>query len=156
MPSSGRSARLRWSTFRYASTGARLSSESSEWRCRSRIMPLGRLVAQRRKVEQAIGQPKACAQGMLRFVAIEPRKQHDVGPLLLQYRDRLPPSLGAGAERLAEISHRLRKEREFAFYGDEDFIPTDEYTREQAAEAVEDARWVVGLLDPFPARDPQA
>jgi HEPN domain-containing protein len=95
-------------------------------------------------------------KGMLRFIGIEPPKQHDVGPLLLQYRDRLPPSVGAGAERLAEISHRLRKEREFAFYGDEDFIPTDEYTREQAAEAVEDARWVVGLLDPFPARDPQA
>ena len=95
-------------------------------------------------------------KGMLRFIGIEPPKQHDVGPLLLQYRDRLPPSVGAGAERLAEISHRLRKEREFAFYGDEDFIPTDEYTREQAAEAVEDTRWVVGLLDPFPARDPQA
>ncbi|TMA93379.1 MAG: HEPN domain-containing protein, partial [Deltaproteobacteria bacterium] len=88
-------------------------------------------------------------KGMLRFIGIEPPKQHDVGPLLLQYRDRLPPSVGAGAERLAEISHRLRKEREFAFYGDEDFIPTDEYTREQAAEAVEDTRWVVGLLDPF-------
>src|SRR2546426_12006573 len=37
MPSSGRSSRLRWRSFRYASTGARLSSESSEWRWRSRI-----------------------------------------------------------------------------------------------------------------------
>src|SRR2546428_3938995 len=37
MPSSGRSSRLRRRSFRYASTGARLSSESSEWRWRSRI-----------------------------------------------------------------------------------------------------------------------
>src|SRR2546422_1354281 len=37
MPSSGRSSRLRWRSFRYASTGARLSSGSSEWRWRSRI-----------------------------------------------------------------------------------------------------------------------
>ena len=95
-------------------------------------------------------------KGMLRFVGIEPPKQHDVGPLLLQYRDRLPSSVGTGAERLAEISHRLRKEREFAFYGDEDFIPTDEYTREQAMGALEDARWVVALLDPFPAQEPPA
>lgn len=52
-------------------------------------------------------------------------------------------------ERLADISHRLRKEREFAFYGDEDFVPTDEYTREHAQAALDDARFVVSLLDAF-------
>ena len=92
-------------------------------------------------------------KGALRFVGIEPPKQHDVGGLLLQHRDRLPAPVADAAERLAEISHRLRKEREFAFYGDEDFIPTEEYTREDAAAALEDARFVVRLLDLFPARD---
>jgi HEPN domain-containing protein len=89
-------------------------------------------------------------KGMLRFVGVEPPKQHDVGRLLLQHRERLPAAVAAAADRLAAISRRLRKEREFAFYGDEDFIPTDEYTRDEAASALEDARFVVGLLDPFP------
>jgi hypothetical protein len=88
-------------------------------------------------------------KGMLRFVGIEPPKQHDVGALLLQHRDRLPARVAADVERLAAISHRLRKEREFAFYGDEDFIPTEEYTRNDATAALDDARWVVTLLDEF-------
>jgi hypothetical protein len=92
-------------------------------------------------------------KGMLRFVGVEPPKQHDVGQLLLAHRERLPAQVAAVAERLAEISRRLRKEREFAFYGDEDFIPTDEYTREEAEAALEDARFVVALLDPFPDRE---
>ncbi len=89
-------------------------------------------------------------KGALRFVGVEPPKRHDVGQLLLQHRDRLPAEVAAAAERLAAISHRLRKEREFAFYGDEDFIPTEEYTRDEAAAALEDARFVVGVLDAFP------
>jgi len=89
-------------------------------------------------------------KGMLRFVGIEPPKLHDVGSLLVQHRDRLPAEAAAAAERLAAISHRLRKEREFAFYGDEDFIPTEEYTREEAAAALDDARFTVALLDAFP------
>lgn len=50
-------------------------------------------------------------KGILRFVGIEPPKQHDVGRLLVQHRDRLPESVAAAVDRLAEISHRLRKER---------------------------------------------
>ena len=91
-------------------------------------------------------------KGMLRFVGIEPPKQHDVGPLLLQHRDRLPAAVAAVAERVAGISHGLRKEREFAFYGDEDFIPTDEYTRAEAETALADCHFVVGLLDAFAAK----
>jgi len=83
-------------------------------------------------------------------VGIEPPKQHDVGQLLLQHRDRLPAPVAAVTDRLAAISRRLRKEREFAFYGDEDFIPTEEYTREEAAAALDDARFVVELLEAFP------
>ena len=52
---------------------------------------------------------------------------------------------------LRKSPHRL-PQGEFAFYGDEDFIPTNEYTREQALAALDDARWVVALLDPFPAQ----
>jgi hypothetical protein len=49
---------------------------------------------------------------------------------------------------------RLRaKEREFAFYGDEDFIPTEEYPRQDAGAALDDARFVAGLLGSFPTSD---
>ena len=67
----------------------------------------------------------------------------DVGSLLLEYRDRLPDSVKASADRLAVISKRLRKERELAFYGDLDFIPTMEYGQKDATLAVEEAGLVV-------------
>jgi HEPN domain-containing protein len=47
--------------------------------------------------------------------------------------------------RLAAISSWLRKERELAFYGDADFLPTEEYTREQAAQALSDARFCADM-----------
>jgi HEPN domain-containing protein len=89
-------------------------------------------------------------KGMLRFVGVEPPKQHDVGALLVEHRERLPERVGVAAQRLADIPHRLRKEREFAFYGDEDFIPTEEYSREDAQTALDDARFVLSLVDAFP------
>lgn len=55
-------------------------------------------------------------KGMLREAGIEPPKWHDVGSLLDDYRDRFPQEPST-LDRLAEISTRLRKEREFAFYG---------------------------------------
>jgi hypothetical protein len=44
----------------------------------------------------------------------------------------LPAEVGAAADRLADISRRLREEREISFYGDDDFIPTEEYSRTEA------------------------
>ena len=82
-------------------------------------------------------------KGMLRQVGIEPPKWHDVGGLLKEYRTRFPEPINAQVERLAEISGWLRKECEFSFYGDIDFIPTEEYTREDALRAMADAQFVV-------------
>jgi len=82
-------------------------------------------------------------KGVLRQIGIDPPKQHDVGSLLLEYRDRLPDSVKACADRLAAISKRLRKERELAFYGAVDFIPTMEYGRKDATLAIEEATIVV-------------
>lgn len=48
-------------------------------------------------------------------------------------------------QKLAKISKWLRKEREFAFYGDVDFIPTEGYTKEDAERAMEDARFTVQM-----------
>ena len=84
-------------------------------------------------------------KGMLRQVGIEPPKWHDVGQMLLEYGSRFPEAVGQQLERLAAISAWLRKEREFSFYGDIDFIPTEEYFQADALRAMEDARMVVSV-----------
>jgi HEPN domain-containing protein len=84
-------------------------------------------------------------KGMLRAIGVEPPKYHDVGGLLLEHRGKIAPEVREGLARAAEISKRLRKERELAFYGDIDFIPTEEYTSEDAGRAFTEAEWIVTL-----------
>ena len=81
-------------------------------------------------------------KGMLRQVGIEPPKWHDVGSALIEFADRLPEEVRNEVEQLARISSWLRKEREFSFYGDIDFIPTEEYCRDDALRAIQDATFV--------------
>lgn len=84
-------------------------------------------------------------KGMLRAVGIEPPKIHDVGGLLLEHQEKYAPVIRTELPALARISKKLRKERELAFYGDLDFIPTEEYTRQDAQEAVAGAHRVVDV-----------
>lgn len=82
-------------------------------------------------------------KGMIRSIGIEPPKVHDVGGLLLEYRERFPEEVRAQLADLAIISKRLRKERELAFYGDLDFIPTEEYSYKDAHQAKLEAQRVL-------------
>ena len=82
-------------------------------------------------------------KGMLRGVGIEPPKYHDVGGLLLEHKDRFGANLAGQLAKAAAAYKWLRKERELAFYGDIDFIPTEEYTKEDSLRAMEDANQVV-------------
>jgi hypothetical protein len=84
-------------------------------------------------------------KGMLREIGVEPPKWHDVGPLIIEFRKKFPKEVSKSARRLASISKRLRKEREFAFYGEVDFIPTEEYDLKDAKEAIQDAEFVVKM-----------
>ena len=86
-------------------------------------------------------------KALLRHVGIEPPKWHDVSAILLEHRDRFPGVAKADLERLATVSTWLRKERELSFYGDIDFIPTEQYGRDEAARAIEDARFVLGVAE---------
>lgn len=97
-------------------------------------------------------------KGMLRQVGVEPPKWHDVGSFLLEFADRFP-ALGLDRlEQLARISGRLRKEREFSFYGDIDFIPTEQYSVEDARQAMDEARLTVEaaaeIIPALPAASP--
>jgi HEPN domain-containing protein len=84
-------------------------------------------------------------KGMLRAVGVEPPKVHDVGPLLVEHGSLFVADVRGELSRAAAISKRLRRERELAFYGDVDFIPTEEYTNADAQQAYDDAAWVVRL-----------
>lgn len=86
-------------------------------------------------------------KGMLRQIGIEPPKWHDVSGLVLEFRVRFPDAVNKEAERLANISSYLRKEREISFYGDLDFIPTEEYSRDDALKAIADAGFVVKVAE---------
>lgn len=83
-------------------------------------------------------------KGLLRACGIEPPKIHDLGDFLLENRERITRHRSEfPLDRLAEISARLRKERELSFYGDIDFIPDESYTKAQAEEAIRDAIFCV-------------
>jgi len=82
-------------------------------------------------------------KGMLRAAGVEPPHWHDVGGLLQEHRSRFPARVDADIDRLAATSAWLRKEREFAFYGEIDLIPTDRYTEADAARARAEAETVV-------------
>lgn len=85
-------------------------------------------------------------KGILRHIGIEPPKWHDVSSILKENKNLLPPNILKGLSRITKISKRLRKERELAFYGDEDFIPTDEYDAKDAKDAIKDANFVVKMV----------
>ncbi len=84
-------------------------------------------------------------KGILRHVGVEPPKWHDVGGFVREHRSRLAAVDDVTVERLAEISAWLRKEREFSFYGDIDFLPTEQYTPSDAGRAIADATFVVEI-----------
>lgn len=84
-------------------------------------------------------------KGVLRQAGVEPPKWHDVGELIVENRKRLSVEVDENADRIAVISRRLRKERELAFYGDIDFIPSEEYSKDDAECAVSDAKFVMEI-----------
>lgn len=86
-------------------------------------------------------------KGMLRAVGVEPPKQHDVGGLLIEQAALFIPAVRERLGELAAISRSLRKERELAFYGDIDFIPSEQYSEADAAEAIRRARVVIGCAE---------
>jgi HEPN domain-containing protein len=81
-------------------------------------------------------------KGMLRQIGIDPPNFHDVGDALLEFSERLPEEIRIDVQKLADISKWLRKEREFSYHGDIDFILTEEYDRGDAIRAMTDAAFV--------------
>lgn len=87
-----------------------------------------------------------CLKALLRRSGITVPQLHDVGHILRQERSRLPASVQPDAERMAAISKELRRDREIAFYGAEDIVPSEFYARPEAEKALADARWIHGRV----------
>ena len=82
-------------------------------------------------------------KGLLRHCGIDPPRVHDVSGLLLAEKSRLPVVLRERADRLAAVSRDLRRDRELAFYGAEDLVPSEFYAQGDADRAREGVRFVV-------------
>jgi HEPN domain-containing protein len=87
-------------------------------------------------------------KGLLRAFGVEPPRVHDVSDVLRLERDRLPAAVLAEVDRLADVSRRLRRDRELAFYGAEDLTPSGFYSKEDAQAARDDASFVVRVVSP--------
>lgn len=85
-------------------------------------------------------------KGLLRYSNLEVPRVHDVSNILDEERKILPNVVQKDVDQLIEISRRLRRDRELAFYGSEDLTPSEFYKKKDAEEAISQARWVVATL----------
>ncbi len=82
-------------------------------------------------------------KAMLRQVAIDPPKWHEVSDIILANRSRFSDAVQNEVDAIISIAKWLREERERSFYGDVDFDPGTGYRNEDAYRASEGAqRWV--------------
>ena len=68
--------------------------------------------------------------------------------MLTEERARLPEPIRGDLGRLADVSRKLRRDRELAFYGAEDLTPSDFYREADAVSARDGARFVVERVSP--------
>jgi HEPN domain-containing protein len=92
-------------------------------------------------------------KAMLREVGVDPPNWHDVGSILFEQARLFPEATRATLPELARISKWLRKERELAFYGDIDFIPTEQYFEQDAERAATDAFYALATAKRLIGRD---
>lgn len=97
-----------------------------------------------REAQEAV---ELTTKAMLRQRGIEPPKYHEVSFLFFHHKDKFPEFSEEELKRMSKISKSLRKERELSFYGDIDFIPTEEYTAEEAKWAIEGTEYIISLAE---------
>lgn len=114
-------------------------------------MEVLRLLAERRGwsdlVREAQELVELASKAMLREVGIDPPRLHDVGPVLLAERQRFPSALRDRIPLLAEESQWLRSQRELAFYGDVEWIPTERYGASEGQRALTAADLALQLAE---------
>jgi len=78
---------------------------------------------------------------------LEVPKVHDVSKYIEINKEVFPSVVIDNFERIKEISRKLRKERELSFYGMEDWIPSEEYTLDEAEQAINWAKEIKSIVE---------
>lgn len=102
-----------------------------------------------------VGEAEECVEPLLKAVlmilGLEVPKTHDVSRAFHENRQLLPEIIQENLEEITVISRSLRKDRELAFYGSEDWIPTEEYQEGDSLEAIKKAEkifsWVTQAFE---------
>lgn len=82
-------------------------------------------------------------KGLLRAHHVSPPRVHDVSDVLEEHETRFSAALRRDVAELVAASRSLRRDRELAFYGAEDLVPSAFYTRADAENARFQAQRVV-------------
>ena len=85
-------------------------------------------------------------KGLMIAFGLDVPKVHDVSKYIEQNIEIFPEMIKENIEKLKVISKTLRKERELAFYGLIDWIPSEEYTFEDADNSINWAKEVFNIV----------
>lgn len=85
-------------------------------------------------------------KALLIAYGLEVPKVHDVSKYIEMNKEVFPEIVIKNLPRIKEISRQLRKEREISFYGMEDWIPSEEYTLEDADRAINWAKEIQTIV----------
>ena len=89
-------------------------------------------------------------KGNLRKKLIDPPKWHDVGSILVENKDRLSQTIIENLDEITKFSRYLRRERERerenAFYGEEDIIPLEHFDYQTARDCYDKVEWLLQLF----------
>lgn len=86
-------------------------------------------------------------KALLIAFGLEVPKVHEVSKYIEKNMDAFPSVISENISKIKEISRNLRKERELAFYGLEDWIPSEEYKVEDADKAIEWAKEIKSIVE---------
>ena len=85
-------------------------------------------------------------KALLRSAGVSPPRLHDVSDVLIAEQSRLPEPLHEHVDEFAGVSRRMRRDRELAFYGAEDLVPSAFYSREDAETSRDAAQRIFDLI----------
>ncbi len=88
-------------------------------------------------------------KAILLKMGILPPKWHDVIDIIIENADKLPADLSEGIRDIRSQCKWLRSQREVSFYGEMDFIPSKDYTVQDAQRAINIAKRFSDLVDSF-------
>ena len=86
-------------------------------------------------------------KALLRHFGLEVPKVHDVSQTLIGNKNIFPAIIQNNLKEICAISRAMRKDRELAFYGTEDWIPTDQYSMQDSLECIVQTENIFALVN---------